>query len=247
MQTSAEPEKPIQDSKPPQPEEKPATAPSESGAPKDKASATADVVKKETIIDAASSSEAAGAAAAEGQEPPSSEEAALPEFPKFADKFKRDKPEQSPPPPQYGDDLVKYHHKKILHNRDKLQWSVHLTNRAGLAGRRFKLMCMCIGFQPELKWFKNNEPIEYDDHIVDMNDLHRGAYGCIWINDLCPSDAGTYKCVASNGFEEIETVCKLTVVDPGTKSKECAPTFVPHRTRGKCLCIVCLIIFISFS
>lgn len=232
MQTPAEPQKSIQEpAPPPQPVEKP--VPVSTDIPKDQPATTTDVAKKDTPDATPASTETTGEASGEGQEPSSSEEAAQPEFPKFADKFKRDKPEQSPPPPQYGDDLVKYHHKKILHNRDKLQWSVHLTNRAGLAGRRFKLMCMCIGFQPELKWFKNNEPIEYDDHIVDMNDLHRGAYGCIWINDLCSADAGTYKCVASNGFEEIETVCKLTVVDPGTKSKECAPTFVPHRTRGK--------------
>lgn len=174
----------------------------------------------------------AGAVPQEGEQPPGTEGGY--QFPKFADKYKREKPEQSPPLPQYGDDMVKYHHKKILHNRDKLQWSVHLTNRAAVAGRgKFKLMCAAIGFQPELQWFKNDVPIEYDDHIIDMNDLHRGAYGCIWIMDVCASDAGTYKCVASNGFEKIETVCKLTVVEPGTASQECAPVFVPHRTRGK--------------
>lgn len=232
MQTSTEPEKPIQDSGP-QPEDKPPTLPAEQSAPKDQPEPPTTDTKKDVPEVVPPASEATSTIASDGQEPPSSDEAPQPGFPKFSEKFKKDRPEQSPPPPQYGDDLVKYHHKKILHNRDKLQWSVHLTNRAGLTGRRFKLMCMCIGFQPELKWFKNNEPIEYDDHIVDMNDLHRGAYGCIWINDLCSSDAGTYKCVASNGFEEIETVCKLTVVDPGTKSKECAPSFVPHRTRGK--------------
>ncbi|XP_062560569.1 muscle M-line assembly protein unc-89-like [Armigeres subalbatus] len=230
LQTSTEPEKPIQDSGP-QPEDKPPTLPAEQSAPKDQPEPPTTDTKKDVPEVVPPASEATSTIASDGQEPPSSDEAPQPGFPKFSEKFKKDRPEQSPPPPQYGDDLVKYHHKKILHNRDKLQWSVHLTNRAGLTGRRFKLMCMCIGFQPELKWFKNNEPIEYDDHIVDMNDLHRGAYGCIWINDLCSSDAGTYKCVASNGFEEIETVCKLTVVDPGTKSKECAPSFVPHRTR----------------
>uniref|UniRef100_A0A8D8N5U5 Muscle M-line assembly protein unc-89 n=1 Tax=Culex pipiens TaxID=7175 RepID=A0A8D8N5U5_CULPI len=146
-------------------------------------------------------------------------------------RLKKREPEKSPPLPQFGDDMVKYHHKRILHNRDKLQWSVHLTNRAGLAGRRFKLMCAATGFQAELNWYKDDKLIEYDDHIIDMNDLHRSAYGCIWIEDLRPEDAGVYKCIASNGFEQIETQCKLTVVKPDIEKREFAPVFVPHRTR----------------
>ncbi|XP_055607325.1 muscle M-line assembly protein unc-89-like [Uranotaenia lowii] len=144
---------------------------------------------------------------------------------------KKEKPEKSPPPPQYGDEMARYHHKKILHSRDKLQWSVHLTNRACAAGRRFKLMCAATGFQPELTWYKDNAPLEYNEHIIDMNDLHRGAYGCIWINDISGEDSGTYKCVASNGFEQIETTCVLTVIDSRGITPKCAPVFVPHRTR----------------
>uniref|UniRef100_A0A1Y9J142 Ig-like domain-containing protein n=1 Tax=Anopheles quadriannulatus TaxID=34691 RepID=A0A1Y9J142_ANOQN len=122
--------------------------------------------------------------------------------------------------------MARYYHKKILHQRDKLQWSVHLTNRALVAGHRLKLMCCATGFDPTLEWFKDGQPVEYDDHIVDMNDMHRGAYGCLWVNDVTVKDAGEYKCKAKNATEEIETVCRLTVVEPVNTVQTFAPTFV---------------------
>lgn len=128
--------------------------------------------------------------------------------------------------------MARYYHKKILHQRDKLQWSVHLTNRALVAGHRLKLMCCATGFDPTLEWFKDGQPVEYDDHIVDMNDMHRGAYGCLWVNDVTVKDAGEYKCKAKNATEEIETVCRLTVVEPVNTVQTFAPTFV-RMVRGK--------------
>lgn len=122
--------------------------------------------------------------------------------------------------------MARYYHKKLLHHRDKLQWSVHLTNRALVAGNRLKLMCAATGFEPTLEWYKDGQPVEYDDHIVDMNDMHRAAYGCLWVNDVTIKDAGEYKCVAKNGLEQIETVCKLTVVEPVTTVQTFAPMFV---------------------
>uniref|UniRef100_A0A182JCA1 Ig-like domain-containing protein n=1 Tax=Anopheles atroparvus TaxID=41427 RepID=A0A182JCA1_ANOAO len=168
---------------------------------------------------------AAEAAPAEGEEGEPAVVTAPPEVGGH-DKHRRLAPEKSPSPPPIGGDMARYHHKKILHHRDKLQWSVHLTNRALVAGHRLKLMCAATGFEPTLEWFKDGQPVEYDDHIVDMNDMHRAAYGCLWVNDVTMKDAGEYKCVAKNGLEEIETVCKLTVVEPVSTVQTFPPMFV---------------------
>ncbi|XP_062570988.1 hemicentin-1-like isoform X1 [Saccostrea cucullata] len=61
---------------------------------------------------------------------------------------------------------------------------------------------------PDIRWTKNGRPVELSDRIVQL------LNGSLVIYDSTSSDAGEYKCVASNDAGTSEGVAMLTVQEP---------------------------------
>ncbi|XP_048772936.2 hemicentin-1-like isoform X2 [Ostrea edulis] len=61
---------------------------------------------------------------------------------------------------------------------------------------------------PDIRWTKNGRPVELSDRIVQL------LNGSLVIYDSSSSDAGEYKCVASNDAGTSEGVAMLTVQEP---------------------------------
>lgn len=116
---------------------------------------------------------------------------------------------------------------KALDLKQKLYFEAQLKNMTVAEGTSIKLVCSCVGPSPTIKWFKNNTPVSYTKTLKNNSKLGVGA---IQFTTTTVSDSGTYKCVASNNFGEVETSCLLTVYPVLGKQYE-APTFVKN-VRG---------------
>lgn len=117
---------------------------------------------------------------------------------------------------------------KPLDLKQKLYFEAQLKNMTIAEGSSVKLVCSCVGPSPTIKWFKNNIPVSYSKTLKNNSKLGVGA---IHFTTTTVSDSGTYKCVASNNFGEVETSCLLSIYPVLGKQYE-APTFVKN-VRGK--------------
>jgi hypothetical protein len=68
--------------------------------------------------------------------------------------------------------------------------------------------------------FKNGKPIEQSPELRIQT---KDGFGIITIAKTKPKDSGVYKCVASNGFNCIESEAKVTVFQ--IEEVEVKPTF----------------------
>ncbi|XP_055540438.1 muscle M-line assembly protein unc-89-like [Wyeomyia smithii] len=110
---------------------------------------------------------------------------------------------------------------KMLEFQKKLFFETQLKNLTVAEGKLVKLVCSCVGPSPTIKWFKNNIPIVWSKTVKNETKLGVGA---IHIYNASIADTGTYKCVVSNNFGEIETSCTLTVYEVHQSQCE-APKF----------------------
>ncbi|XP_058817007.1 muscle M-line assembly protein unc-89-like [Topomyia yanbarensis] len=110
---------------------------------------------------------------------------------------------------------------KMLDSKQKLSFDVQLKNITVAEGSSIKMVCSCTGPSPSIKWYKNNLPIAWSKTL--KNDTKLGI-GAMHFETTSVNDSGTYKCVASNNFGEIETSCALTVY-PVQQNQFEAPKF----------------------
>ena len=85
-------------------------------------------------------------------------------------------------------------------------------------GNSFTFKCSVYGIPPpEVKWYKNGEPLDTSDSEVSFYTLVNGQN--LQISTLIKDDDGTYQCVASNMVEgvteTIEAAAELIVLDEG--------------------------------
>lgn len=84
-------------------------------------------------------------------------------------------------------------------------------SRAVTVAEKVILSCSVGGDPaPQILWIKNNHPVEFSDRIKQLDN------GSLVIYDSTSSDAGEYKCVATNDAGSSEGVAMLTVRMPPT-------------------------------
>ncbi|XP_049875611.1 obscurin isoform X4 [Pectinophora gossypiella] len=77
---------------------------------------------------------------------------------------------------------------------------------------------------PDITWYKNGEPLR---HSEKYNIKRDGDACCLYVRNLKPEDAGTYKCVAKNREGEASCEAALEVVDKiGKRQKMEPPEFL---------------------
>lgn len=106
---------------------------------------------------------------------------------------------------------------------NKLSFVTHLTNRVFPVGSKIKLTCVIQGPDPNVKWFKNENPVVYGSRIRNMS---RESFVVLEIAHCTLEDAGEYNCIIRNTECVISTACKLQVYDPlESGTGDLSPTF----------------------
>lgn len=107
--------------------------------------------------------------------------------------------------------------------KNKLIWGTILRDRTSVSGTKVKLVCTVVGPDPQMRWFKNDNPVAFGPKI--RNGTHENL-GTIEIISVSTEDSGAYKCVAKNGTNEISTMCNLNVYSRSEPdSADLPPTF----------------------
>ena len=106
--------------------------------------------------------------------------------------------------------------------RNHIEFESELKNCVSKVGKKVKLLCTVVGPKVALKWFKNDEPLEFDPPRI--KNTGSGTFGSITFLAVTENDAGAYKCVASNSVCEVESECTLEVV-PVQDPNWIKPTF----------------------
>lgn len=100
-----------------------------------------------------------------------------------------------------------------------------LRNQHVLSGNQVRLSCSVDGYRPEFKWYKDDEPIEYDSNVKNAS---KDTIGCLTIQKVSSTDAGVYKCAIYNRYCEISTSAQLNIMErPDEEGKP--PMFTRHR------------------
>lgn len=102
-----------------------------------------------------------------------------------------------------------------------IHFSTSMRDRVVAEGSKVKISCFLEAKEPNVKWFKDEEPIQNSPKI-------RGRYSeglCLLeINSATPEDNGVYKCWGRDETGDASTSCRLEVYeDPGTG--DVPPTF----------------------
>lgn len=106
--------------------------------------------------------------------------------------------------------------------RNHVEFESELKNCVAKCGTKVKLLCTAVGKKCSLKWFKDEEPMEFDPPKV--KNTSSGTFGSITFLAVSEEDAGVYKCVAANQFCQAVSECTLTVL-PVEDPNWIAPTF----------------------
>ncbi|XP_063700566.1 LOW QUALITY PROTEIN: muscle M-line assembly protein unc-89-like [Culicoides brevitarsis] len=151
----------------------------------------------------------------EGEAGEGGEEAEEEEKPKPPPK-KVEKPKEAPQP--YVEESI-----AVRLSKEKLKWCALLTSRSIPEGGSTKLQCICEGPGSVFKWTKDGKNVEWSDRVKNTSQM---GIGEVVITKAQKKDAGVYSCVAKNGRGEIETSCRVTILEPLEKqSIKSPPTF----------------------
>lgn len=111
-----------------------------------------------------------------------------------------------------------------LKKREKvigIHFATSVRDRVVAEGSKVKISCFLESKEPQVKWFKNDEPIANSPKIRGR---HSEGLCLLDIASATVEDSGVYKCWARDETGEASTFCKLEVyADPGTG--DVPPTF----------------------
>jgi len=104
---------------------------------------------------------------------------------------------------------------------EKPSFMKDLKSERVIEGDDLKLSCVMTGKpEPEVKWFKDEEPLKHDRRIRTTCD--RGICS-MTISDVSMDDTGTYKCHVSNDFGSVSSTAEVNVsrksIKPEVKDK----------------------------
>lgn len=113
--------------------------------------------------------------------------------------------------------------------KDRLRFVTQLRDRTALIGNKVKFTVSVLGPDPNIRWLKDGNPIQYGPHL---RNLTNEGTSTVEIMNLTTNHTGEYKCVARNNNTEVFTSCYLKVYDAKTEGDREAPLFV-LSVRGK--------------
>lgn len=111
-----------------------------------------------------------------------------------------------------------------LKKREKvigIHFATAVRDRVVAEGSKVKLSCFLEAKEPQVKWYKNDQPIQNSQKIRGR---HVEGLCTLEIESAVLDDSGEYKCVARDETGECSTFCRLEVYsNPGTG--DVPPTF----------------------
>lgn len=113
--------------------------------------------------------------------------------------------------------------------KDRLKFATQLRDRTALIGNKVKFTVSVIGPDPNIRWLKDGNPIQYGPNLRIMSSE---GMSIVEIISLASEHTGEYKCTARNNDSEAVTSCYLKVYDAKTSGNREAPLFV-LSIRGK--------------
>lgn len=126
--------------------------------------------------------------------------------------------------------------------KDRLKFQTQLRDRTSLVGNKVKFTASVMGPDPNIRWFKDGNPIQYGPNLRCTTTENLSV---VEIFNLTTDHTGEYKCLARNNNSEVTTSCYLKVYDAKSEGDKEAPLFILSM-RGRC--IICIIILLfSFS
>lgn len=105
--------------------------------------------------------------------------------------------------------------------KNKLSFVTHLTNRVFAEGTKVKLSCVVQGPDPNVRWFKDENPVVYSPRVKNLS---RDGMCVLEIDKCTPDDSGDYKLVVRNQDSDISSGCTLQVY-AASQTSDFAPTF----------------------
>lgn len=120
-------------------------------------------------------------------------------------------------------------YQEMVNPKNNIYWASVLRDRTALEGTKVKLVCSVMGPDPQMKWFKNDNPVVFGSKIRNAS---RDGLGSIEIMKAVEDDSGTYKCVAKNGNNEISTVCQMIIYSKSSKTEATLPPTFVMGVRG---------------
>lgn len=115
-----------------------------------------------------------------------------------------------------------------------LDFVTRLTSRVISEHSTVRLSCVVQGPDPNIRWLKNEVPIQYSSRIKNLS----GAERCVLeITDCEPDDSGIYQVLVRNQDSSITSSCVVQVYTTN-ECMDASPTFTRNLKRKR---------FISFS
>lgn len=111
--------------------------------------------------------------------------------------------------------------KEKREKRIGVHFAAKLTDRCVAEGSKVKLTCYVEGPDPQVRWFKNDQPVVYGPKVRQN---FREGLCTLELLSASEADSGTYKCYAKNNNGEETTSCILTVYS-SSGSSDSPPTF----------------------
>lgn len=124
---------------------------------------------------------------------------------------------------------VKQEAPPLVSQKDRLKFVTHLRDRTAVVGNKVKFTVSVIGPDPNIRWFKDGNPLVYGPTI---RNLTAEGMSIVEISNLQTDQTGEYKCVARNNNSEVSTSCYLKVYEPMQEGDKEAPLFI-LSIRGK--------------
>lgn len=119
--------------------------------------------------------------------------------------------------------IVKKDDTPTIPQKDRLKFATQLRDRTALIGNKLKLTVSVIGPDPNIRWLKDGNPIQYGPNVRSVASEGTGIFEIL---KLSTEHSGEYKCVARNNNCDISTSCYLKVYDAKTEGDQEAPLFV---------------------
>ncbi|KAG5676322.1 hypothetical protein PVAND_006168 [Polypedilum vanderplanki] len=107
-----------------------------------------------------------------------------------------------------------YHSKRLdkqkeYDHRYKLTWLSRIISTTIAQGSTLKLVAFVAGKYPQFDWYFNDIPLVHSRKYKQV--VTNNGKGCLIVNNVQPSDSGTYKLIVKNYANSIDCEAKVTV------------------------------------
>jgi hypothetical protein len=132
---------------------------------------------------------------------------------------------------------TKFDEKKEYDHRYKLTWLTKPMAQTIPQGTTLKLVAFVAGKFPQFEWYFNDIPLVHGRKY--RQSVTNNGKGCLVINNVQPSDSGTYRLVVKNYANSIDTDAKVTVY--AFEHKNFEPPIFTNILSGKMVLIVTML------